>query len=271
MSQKIVKQSNTLITASYKLTVIEKRLICLGIANSNGEKEALKKCEIHASQYAEQFNVSRNAAYKALNEAALQLFERKWSYKEDGKRGVVTKLRRWVQGVDYSQDDGIIRLIFADDVLPVLIDIKKTFTYYDLKTIDSLSSIYAIRLYELIIQWRSVGKTPVFELDVFRNQLGVESDEYLRMTDFKRRVLELALKQINQHTDITAKYEQQKRGRSITGFSFTFKQKNPNKTLNSSKRRIKITKKEAEKEGRRGESWHDLADRIGNIYDIIDL
>jgi plasmid replication initiation protein len=42
---------------------------------------------------------------------------------------------------------------------------------------------------------------------------------------FKTSVLELAIKQINEHTDITVKYEQHKRGRSISGFSFTFKQK----------------------------------------------
>ena len=39
------------------------------------------------------------------------------------------------------------------------------------------------------------------------------------------RVIEQSLKQINEHTDITAAYEQHKKGRLITGFSFKFKQK----------------------------------------------
>ena len=47
------------------------------------------------------------------------------------------------------------------------------------------------------------------------------------MDVFKRGVLELALKQVNEHTDITASYEQHKKGRVITGFSFKFKQKKP--------------------------------------------
>ena len=51
--------------------------------------------------------------------------------------------------------------------------------------------------------------------------------EYQRMDVFKRGVLELALKQVNEHTDITATYEQHKKGRVITGFSFKFKQKKP--------------------------------------------
>ena len=45
------------------------------------------------------------------------------------------------------------------------------------------------------------------------------------MHDFKKRVLEPSLKQINENTDITVKEEQYKRGRNIIGFSFRFKQK----------------------------------------------
>jgi plasmid replication initiation protein len=44
------------------------------------------------------------------------------------------------------------------------------------------------------------------------------------MHNFKNRVLDPAIKQINEHTDITVKVEQHKTGRSITGFSFKFKQ-----------------------------------------------
>ena len=51
------------------------------------------------------------------------------------------------------------------------------------------------------------------------------------------RVIELALKQINDHTDITATYEQHKKGRTITGFSFKFKQK---KKLSLKRQKIAI-------------------------------
>ena len=80
-------------------------------------------------------------------------------------------------------------------------------------------------MYELLICWRSTGKTPIIELGEFRKRIGVLDTEYQRMDVFKRGVLELALKQVNEHTDITATYEQHKKGRVITGFSFKFKQK----------------------------------------------
>ena len=39
----------------------------------------------------------------------------------------------------------------------------------------------------------------------------------------KRRVLDLAIKQINDNTDLTASYEQHKQGQKIKGFTFKFK------------------------------------------------
>ncbi|MBP6437456.1 MAG: replication initiation protein, partial [Paludibacteraceae bacterium] len=56
---------------------------------------------------------------------------------------------------------------------------------------------------------------------------GVDPFEYTHISNFKRRVLDFAVAEINQHTDFNVTYEQIKRGRVITGFSFKFKQKKP--------------------------------------------
>ena len=96
-----------------------------------------------------------------------------------------------------------------------------------MKQISELSTGYAIRLYELLICWRTTGKTPVIELDDFRKEWGSRFWISAHAWFKKKRVLEPALEQINEHTDITASYEQHKKGRVITGFSFKFKQKKP--------------------------------------------
>ena len=62
-------------------------------------------------------------------------------------------------------------------------------------------------------------------LSDLRGKLGVENNEYEMMSDFKKRVLDIAIDQINEHTDITVNYEQHKAGRVITGFTFSLKQK----------------------------------------------
>ena len=68
------------------------------------------------------------------------------------------------------------------------------------------------------------------------------------MSDFKKDVLNLAVKQINEYTDIDVKYEQQKQGRKIVGFTFSFKQKkDKQKSVNDKSKQsyiIKMTDKQ---------------------------
>ncbi len=238
MKNELVVKDNALINASYNLETAEQRLIMLAVINARETGQGItadSKLEIHASDYAKHFNVSTDAAYKVMKEAVNNLFERKFSYvaeyKKTGKTGVVRS--RWVSRIFYVDSLAILEITFAPDVVPLVTRLEEHFTSYQLKQVSNLTSKYAIRLYELLIAWREVGKTPQIELSEFRQKIGVENGEYERMHHFKARVLEPAIKQINEHTDITASYEQHKRGRTISGFSFRFKQKQQVKKIES--------------------------------------
>lgn len=276
----VVKKDNALINAAYTLTLAEQRLILLAVANATGQPDTLRGMSVNAKDYADRFQVTRQAAYMALAEATRQLFERRFSYQQINQRGNIEQVvSRWVQRVKYVEAEALVNLQFADDVIPLLCDLKDKFTYYELDQIGNLTSVHAIRLYELLISWRSTGKTPVYELADFRQRLGIEPKEYLRMTDFKRWVLDAAVKQINKHTDIFVDYEQHKQGRTITGFSFTFLAKKnqisnvvdiQTGTKRSKPKRHVITKAEAEKMARPGESHSELYQRLSREYVISD-
>ena len=230
MKNGLVVKDNALINASYNLELTEQRLIMLAIINARELGQGItadSKLEIHASDYAKLFNVSADASYKALKEAVNNLFNRQFSYtaeyKRTGKVGIVRS--RWVSRIFYVDDLALLEITFAPDVVPLITRLEEHFTKYEAKQVAHLTSKYATRLYELLIAWREVGKTPIFELQQLRKNLGVEDDEYQRMHHFKSRVLETAITQINEHTDIKATYDQHKQGRTITGFSFKFKQK----------------------------------------------
>ncbi len=221
----LVVKDNSLINASYTLSVVEQRLILLAIVaarENNLNLQSKHKLLVTADSYAKQFHVVRQAAYLALKEACENLFERRFSFEE--RNGKVKQVKsRWVSRIAYIEEHAEVEIVFADDVIPLITELEARFTQYELKQISGLSSAYAIRLYELLIAWRSTGKTPILKLDEFRNKLGVTAGEYTRADNFKRRVLDIAIAQINEHTDITVSYEQHKQGRVIIGFSFTFK------------------------------------------------
>lgn len=275
MENGLVVKDNALINASYNLETTEQRLIMLAIMRAREMGESIttsSKLEIHADSYAQLYGVSLDAAYKALKEAVNNLFNRQFSYsqahKKTGKIGLVRS--RWVSRIFYVDDLALLEITFAPDVVPLVTQLERHFTSYQVKQIANLTSKYAIRLYELLIAWRSTGKIPFMPLSEFREKLGVEETEYKAMNHFKARVLDVAIKQINEHTDITVKYEQHKRGRSISGFSFTFTQKNAAKALSKQPKRTQITRKEAAKKGLPGEEWHELVKRLSTQYHIKD-
>ena len=230
MKNDLVVKDNALINASYNLEVTEQRLILLSIIRARETGQGISsdsKLEIHASDYASRFDVTKEAAYNALKNAVNNLFERKFSFKEihkDTNKEIVVK-SRWVSRIAYVDDLATLEITFAPDVVPLITRLEKHFTSYQLKQVAQLTSKYAIRLYEFLIAWRDVGKTPVISLSEFREKLGLDINEYQKMVNFKSRVLEPAIKQINELTDIHVKYEQYKTGRSISGLSFTFKHK----------------------------------------------
>lgn len=227
MSKELVVKDNALIEASYSLDLIEQRLILLAIIEARATGQGISAdsfLEVHASSYINQFNVEKHTAYEALQNACKNLFRRYFSYMEidrkTGKSMIVES--RWVSKIGYLKEAALVKICFSPDVVPLITKLEANFTSYEIQQISNLSSAYAIRLYELLIKWRSVGKTPLLDLSNFRKQIGVVENEYSQMGDFKKWVLHFAINQINEHTDITVNYEQHKAGRIITGFTFFF-------------------------------------------------
>ena len=224
----LVVKDNALIGASYNLDVVEQRLILLAIVEARETGKGINANDaltVHASSYIEQFKVERHTAYTVLKEASKDLFSRQFTYQELSKKGNITTITsRWVSQIGYTDDEASVQLIFSPAVVPLITRLEERFTSYELSQVARLGSKYAMRLYELLIAWRSVGKLQI-ELQDLRNKLGLSANEYKAMGDFKRNVLDLALTQLNEHTDISVKYEQHKKGRVISGFTFRFKVK----------------------------------------------
>ena len=229
MKTELIVKDNALINASYNLDLVEQRLILLAIVEARESGKGINANDpltVHAESYINQFGVHRNTAYQALKDACDDLFARQFSYQSLSEKGnVINHKSRWVSEVAYIDNEAVVRLIFAPAIVPLITRLEEQFTKYEIQQISNLTSAYAVRLYEILIAWRSTGKTPLITIYDFRQKIGVLETEYKRMYDFKKYVLDIALKQVNEHTDINVKVEQHKTGRYMTGFSFIFKQK----------------------------------------------
>ena len=245
MANDLVVKNNALIDASYTLSLVEQRLIGLALVKANNQHQEITSdtvLTIHAGEYAQQFNVDGSVAYRALKEASERLFLRYFSYTlygldfgkeytlkrpkklKDGDIPTVMK-SRWVQKVGYTESEGLLHFQLTSDVVRLVANSKEYFTSYYLSQTTEFTSTYATRLFELLMKWKNVGHIPFIEIEQLRGQLGVEPKQYKIISNFKLRVLDVAVEQVNQYSDYKIEYEQHKQGRTITGFSFKFKPK----------------------------------------------
>ena len=222
----LIVKSNALIEASYSLDAVEQRVILLAILEAralNIEIGLGTRIKVYASNYANTYGISKDMAYKAMKKAVLGLHQAEFRWSEMTPKGVKHTHSRFTDTITYCEGEGCIELIFGSQVIPQIIDLKKLFTSYEIEQTRNLNR-YGLRLYELLIRWRATGKAKI-SLNDLRNALGVLDDEYQTMSNFKNRVLDVAVSEINENTDITTSYEQHKQGRKIIGFTFTIKQK----------------------------------------------
>lgn len=231
----LIVKDNALIEASHKLSESEQRLVLLAILKGRefcDSIEELKDKEliIHAEDYMKAFGVERQSAYEALKKAVLGLFEAKWGYRFVNSKGnIEVAYERFTQSAKYVENEATVKFMFANSIIPMLVELERNFTSYEIEQVANLQSRYAMRLYECLIRFKA-SKLLNITLDELRFRFGLLDTEYKVMSDFKKRVLDMAVKDINDNTDITVSYDQHKQGRTITGFTFKFKQKAKVKT-----------------------------------------
>ena len=187
----------------------------------------------------------------------------------DEKRATQLKTH-WISSVVYIPNEGKVRLFFAYHLLPYISQLTKEFTKYQLQEVGKFSSIYTFRLFELIQQWKTAGKREI-EIEWLRKRFEL-GDKYSAIKDFKVRILDPAVKEINELTHYQVRWEQRKTGRSVTHLIFTFSEKKSpeDKETEKPKRTIKPKEKlvhgvpvsEIEAVARVGESYDDAAARL---------
>ena len=269
--QEMVTKSNRLVEASYRLTLVEQQLVLYAICRSREEQRGLSANEpvtIDARAFAEEFRVDASNVYRQLKEAADTLYERRVIIhdihpKTQKPRTVKT---RWVSDIAYIEGAGLVEVTFAPKMIPFITRLEAEFTSYRLEKIGHMTSAHAVRLYELLVQYVSVG-TREMELAWLKEKLGIAA-EYKSIKDFKKRVLDVALAQINEHSDIIVSHTQRKTGRVVTHLIFAIKSKSEkaSKLAKKAKREV-VDDAYVKKHARPGEStyqaWQRLLEEAG--------
>lgn len=89
----------------------------------------------------------------------------------------------------------------------------------NLLALRDLKSKHSIALYEFLQDYIKLGKYSCTTED-FRLLMGIKAGQYKVFTLMKKRVLDVAVNEINEKTDMTVSYEVERYGRKITHIHF---------------------------------------------------
>ncbi|TWT26565.1 replication initiation protein [Planomicrobium sp. CPCC 101110] len=214
----LVAQRNDLIEARHTnpLSVREQKIVLTMVSMIQPTDEDFKDYRISVKEFSEMLGLEGSAKYTELKEITKDLMSKSIEIpRADGG----WLFANWISSAEYQKGEGIIDLSFSPKLKPYLLQLKNTFTTYRLSNILSLKSTYSIRLYELMKKWQHLGKWSC-TIENFREKMGVESKKYPRYANLKARVLNPALEEVNEKTDLSISIKELKKGRSVVGIEF---------------------------------------------------
>ena len=245
-----VKKSNYLNRASYKLSVVEQKMLALLVAQIKKDTADFKPYSLNIKDFCNLIGIE-NSNYTYIVSIAKSLLDRDvhfWYINEKGKEVEVNT--KWLSSCVHVEGSGTVEMNFDNILKPFLLQLKNRFTLYRLENIIQLSSVFSIRIYELLKQYENAGIVK-FSLEDLRRYIGIDDNQYKMYADFKRRVLVLAQNEIKQKCDIFFDFEEIKVGRSIGKLLFYITPqpipiKNVTESNNKKKRDIKYNNSELE-------------------------
>ena len=224
---KVVK-SNKLIRAGYKLTMNEQRLLLLGISklDSTRDLDSKNKVTVSAQEFSELYGIHEKTAYREVKKSVKDFAKRYLTLpspteKEPNREIIIN----WMHKTVLNPNAGTVEIYFHDDMAPYISQLKSQFTQYRLQEVAHFKSVYGVRLFEFLMQWKN--KTSLaFSVDELRACFQLEEKQYPRFFDFKKRCLIPAIRDVDSHSSFTIEDVAYTRsGKIITHIEFTFCEK----------------------------------------------
>jgi len=218
----LVTKSNNLVEARYHFSIWETRVFTKLVSLIQPGDEAFKKYKLQIKDLVSFFGVNDNDAYVKIKAVPDNLLKKVVTipYTENGEERFL-KTGLIAQASIPKKQEGYIELSFHPDLKPYLLQLKRTFLSYDIRNVLKISSVYSVRIYELLKQYEKIGQRE-FDIDTLKVILGV-SDKYKLYGHFKSRIILKAQKDLKLHTDIYFDFTEIKQKRKVVGIIFKIK------------------------------------------------
>lgn len=213
----LIKKSNYFIlNSSYDLSLEEQKLILSLASLVHPDDENFKPYLMRISDLMELFGVESKTKYSQIPKLTKGLMKKVFEIQEENKIIQVA----WLSSAEYVKGSGVVELEFSPKLKPYMLQLKEKFTQYQLANVIRMKSKYSPRLYEILKanEFKRQGYE-IVEVAELRRLLKAENI-YPLYADLRRKIIDRALKEINQMSDIFIEYEEIKTGRKVTALKF---------------------------------------------------
>jgi plasmid replication initiation protein len=217
---KVVKSNDLIQKSRFNLSVQEQKIILYLISKIKPDDSELNEQHFEITDFCRAcgLDYDNGGNYKHIKDTVKSLSDKSvWIKTEAGE-----VLLRWIYTAKIIPQSGLISVRISDEVKPYLLQLKERFTQYELLYTLAMKSQYSIRLYEILKSYEyRHGQT--FSLSDLKKKLSAET--YSRYPDFRRKVLDISMREINELSDLTVTYSIQKEGRKFSKINFNVKLK----------------------------------------------
>jgi len=216
-----VTKANTLIEANYRLSLTQQRIVLLLASLVQPDDKDFKTYRIYVKDLMDILDINRSHLYEQMIVMIRNLMKIVVTINLGDGKYLDT---HWIDGQKYEIGGGYSDITFHPELKPFFLCLKERFTTYKLENVMRLKSIYSIRIYELLKQYQSIGKRTI-TIENLRKMLGILPKEYKTYNNLKRKVIEVAHKEINEKTDISFEFREIKHIRRVVELEFTIAKK----------------------------------------------
>lgn len=221
----IVIKANELVQKyKYTLSKTEIRIVNTIISNIKSPKydEELNMMEFSIKEFCQLLGIEHAGGenYRILKETLRNLSNKTSDYIDFGEYETIV---RWIEKPIFEKGSGIVRLKLDDELKPFLLQVSGTIQA-KLKYYFDMDSKYSMRLYELLKSWDGFPAY-TYEVEELKLCIDARKDSYNSFGKFRQTVLDPAVKEINQVTDLLVSYTTKAKGRKITHVTFSILKK----------------------------------------------
>jgi plasmid replication initiation protein len=219
--ESLVWQQNQLAEARYKLSPREQKLLLYVIAMIEPEAQDFGRCKVAVREFADLTGLKPDDLYQELRDTALAIREKTLVVENVLEPGMKKPVRRhgsWFEYVDEALGDGYVTIKLSSWLRPLLIQVRREFFRYQLGYALGLKSEYAIRLYQWLKRWQ-YARQKTASLQQLRLELGatevnqegkIVKENLAAYKHFKNKAILPAVKEINEKTDMSVNFKEEK-------------------------------------------------------------